>query len=286
MKPILGTEAIASGALTRSALRWHYTAIYPNVYLPKGTTPDCLINAEAAWLWSGRAGIIAGRTAAALYAWPGTAEYSPVELIANNTRHPPGLTIHNERIAADEITTTVGLPVTTPARTALDLARRLPRDEAVAHLDVLAAKTGVTMDDIWTLAARYPGARGIAAANMAIARMNAGATSPRETEVRMMLSDAGLSPPATAIRVADDRWETVIAMGWPDVKVGVDCNADDVRDFPHQAVMKADLLQRHNWFHIMVLPHHRRAETVIRVRNAVLARRRADWAALTSGTGA
>jgi hypothetical protein len=41
--------------------------------------------------------------------------------------------IRNERIEDDEVSTERFVPVTTPARTILDLARRLPREDALCH---------------------------------------------------------------------------------------------------------------------------------------------------------
>ena len=67
MEVILGSEAIAAGRLTRGALRWNYTAILPGVYIPADARRDIATRAKAAWLWTGREGIIAGRTAAALW---------------------------------------------------------------------------------------------------------------------------------------------------------------------------------------------------------------------------
>lgn len=34
--PIVGSEAIARGALTRGQLRWNYRPIFPDVYIAKG----------------------------------------------------------------------------------------------------------------------------------------------------------------------------------------------------------------------------------------------------------
>jgi len=61
MWPVVGTEAVATGALTRGSLRWNYTAVYPNVYLPNNARRDLYINTVSAWLWTGRKGIVAGR---------------------------------------------------------------------------------------------------------------------------------------------------------------------------------------------------------------------------------
>ena len=80
-------------------------------------------------------GVVAGRAAAALHGAKWIDATTPVELIADHTRRRKGVIVHEERIASDEITCVGDLPVTTPSRTALDLARHLQRDVAVAHLD-------------------------------------------------------------------------------------------------------------------------------------------------------
>jgi len=82
-----------------------------------------------------------------------------IEIIAEHTRKRPGVILREERLGADEITYIGELPVTTIARTALDLARHLPRDQAVRHLDALAAATGVLPIDALALAEKYPGLR-------------------------------------------------------------------------------------------------------------------------------
>ena len=79
-------------------------------------------------------------------------------MIGEQRRTPPGLIVRQE--LNDEICHFGRLPVTSPARTALDLARRLPRDEAVIRLDQLAAATAMTRAEVHSLAERYTGARG------------------------------------------------------------------------------------------------------------------------------
>jgi len=161
-QPFVGAEAISEGRLTRGQLRWNHTAVHPGVYLPKSAERTLYLSTVAAWLWTGRKGVIAGRAAAAL---------------------------HGAKWVADEISRVGELPVTTPARTALDLARHLPRDVAVAHLDALAAATGVTFENAVALTDKYRGARGIRRARTALALMDAGAQSPEESRLRLMLID-------------------------------------------------------------------------------------------------
>lgn len=118
----IGGESIRDGILTRGQLRWNYTAVHPGVYLPNDTPRTVLANAVAAWLWTGRRGVIAGRAAAALHGAGWVDASTPIEVIAEHTRPRSGVIVREERIATDEITEVCGLPVTTLGRTGLDLA--------------------------------------------------------------------------------------------------------------------------------------------------------------------
>jgi hypothetical protein len=103
MDPFIGSEAVAGGVLTRGQLRWNYTAVHPNVYVAKGQGRTLESDALAAWLWSGRRGIVAGRAAAGLYGVLSVGESSPVELIADHSRRRPGVIVRRERIGDDEV---------------------------------------------------------------------------------------------------------------------------------------------------------------------------------------
>src|SRR3954467_13520497 len=133
--PIIGTEALASGELTRGQLRWNYRPILPDVYVAKDQPLTLPIRTAAAWLWSGRRGVIAGRAAAAQHGARWVSERTPVELVYPCCRPPAGIVARNERIDADEIVVVDGMLVTGKVRTALDLGRHLARDAAVVHLD-------------------------------------------------------------------------------------------------------------------------------------------------------
>jgi hypothetical protein len=246
MWPIIGTEAIAAGALTRGALRWRYTAVHPDVYQINGARTDLYTRTVAAWLWTRRTGIIAGQAAAALYGVPWIQDTAPVELIGKHGRRQPGVVVREERIADDEVHMIGELPVTSPARTALDLARRLPRDEAVARLDAVSAVTGISAMDIKPLEERYRAARGVRSAREALDLMDGGARSPQETSLRLLLIDAGLPRPRTVDYDDGQRGLTAI-----------------------QEIACDELFQRLGWFHIRAHPKHARRFTVHRVRNAL-----------------
>ena len=191
----IGSEALAAGVLSPGQLRWNYRAILPDVYMHKAAMPSLADRTVAAWLWSGRRAVIAGFAAAAVHGARGIDDSADVELIWRCGRPPPGIVVRNERIEADEIVENNGLPVTTPARTALDLAKHMERNPAVVHLDGLAGATGLTAADVWHLVDRYAGAPGLRQARTALPLMDGGSRSSAETLVRLGLIDAGFPKP-------------------------------------------------------------------------------------------
>jgi AbiEi antitoxin C-terminal domain len=270
-QPFLGREAITAGRLTRGQLRWKHTAVHPGVYLPNDAERTLYLNTVAAWLWTGRKGVIAGRAAAVLHGAKWIDASTPIEVIAEHTRRRKGVIVHEERIAADEITYVGELAVTTPARTALDIARHLPRDVAVVHLDALAGATGVTCDDVIALANKYRGARGIRRARTALALMDGGAQSPEETRLRLVLIDAGLPAPRTQIRVSDGFNEAFIDMGYDEPMVGLDYEGAHHSENRGQYVYdigRADLIDRQGWIDIRVVKEHSRRYVIHRAREA------------------
>jgi hypothetical protein len=192
--PAIGSEALASGSLTRGQLRWNYRPIFRDVYLPKSMRPSSKVMTLSAWLWAGRRAVITGRAAAALHGAEWVDEYAPVELLWENSHYPPGTIVRQERFQHHELTAVDGLTVATPARTGFDLARHLPRTMAVAHLDALARATGITDEDVLPLLVRYTGARGNKPVRTTVSLMDAGAQSPKESWLRLVVIDAGLPP--------------------------------------------------------------------------------------------
>jgi hypothetical protein len=270
-QPFLAPDAIRAGILTEGQLRWNYLRAHPRVYVAKDATATLYLHILAAWLWTGRKGVIAGRAAAALHGAKWIDASTPIEVITEHTRRRPGVIVHEERIAANEITNVGEMAVTTPARTAMDLGRHLHRDVAVPHLDALAAATGVTAADTTALIGRYRGARGIRRAQQALALMDSGAESPEESRLRLLLIDAGLPAPRTQIRVSDGFNEAFIDMGYDEPKVGLDYDgmhhSRDRRTYVHD-IGRAELIEGQGWIDLRVVKEHSRLYTLHRVREA------------------
>ena len=81
--------------------------------------------ARAAWLWSRRRGVIAGLSAAAMLGAKWIEPGLPAELVHTNRRQPPMLIVHTDDVAAGETQRVDGMAVTTAARTAFDIGRRV-----------------------------------------------------------------------------------------------------------------------------------------------------------------
>ena len=267
----VGSDALAAGGITRARLRWNYRAVFPDIYLSKQVVPSLRQRTLGAWLWSGRNGVIAGRAAAAMHGALWIEADTPIEMIWRCGRSPRGIEIRNERIHAADIADIGGVPVTSPERTAFDLARHLPRDVAVVHLDALARATGITAPEVSLLADRYPRARGLPRARIALPLMDGGAQSPQETRLRLILIDDGLPPPRTQILVTDGTNRAFIDIGYDEPRVGFDyegAHHSQVRDQYVHDIGRAELIDREGWIDIRVVAEHSRRFILYRAHQA------------------
>jgi hypothetical protein len=133
------------------------------------------------------------------------------------------LAVHSDFLAPGETQTGAGMRVTTPARTAFDLGRRLRLEDGVQRIDALMNATDVKVADVEAVIARHPGVRGLSQLRETLALVDGGAESPYESLTRLLLVQAGFPRPQTQIRVIDKHgnvWR--IDMGWPEWLVGVD----------------------------------------------------------------
>lgn len=269
----VGSEALRQGKLTRYQLLSGFRAIYPDIYLARHTTPSLRIRSEAAWLWSRRRGVLAGLAAAALHGADWIDDEEPVELIWRNQHAPEGVLTRNLRLADDEITYAAGLPVTSPAQTAFDLARQNPCGEGVARLDALMRATRFSAEDVLLLAKRHHRARGLQRMRKVLPLLDAGAASPKETWLRLLIVRAGLPTPETQIPVVMHyRTVAVLDMGWDRFKVAVEYDGDQHRTSRRQYVRdirRLHALEECGWIVVRVVAEDRPAAVIDRVREAL-----------------
>lgn len=271
--PFLGSEALTVGALTPYELRSRYVRLHKDVYLSKDVEMTALVRAKACWLRSRRRGILAGLSASALHGAKWIDPALPASIIDGNRRPAPGVQVWQEGIEPDEIAIVGEMRVTSPARTALDLARRYPKRTAVAAIDALVQATELKMADVEVLTDRYRGRRGLKAARAVLELVDGGAQSPKETWLRLLLIDAGFPRPQTQIAVRNEwGWpEAYLDMGWDDVKVAVEYDGDHHRSLRAQYakdISRLEMLERYGWIVVRVIAEHRPAGIIRRVRDA------------------
>ena len=210
--------------MTFRQLRRFHRAVYPGVWVPRGVDLSMVDRSRAAWRWSGRTAVLAGLSASAVLGAKWIDEDTPVELIHTNRRPPRSIVVHSDVLLPGETQTIGGLPVTTPARTAFDVGRRLPLEPGVQRIDALINATNVKVVDVEAVMARHPGVRGLRQLRETLELVDGGAESPYESLTRMLLVQAGFPRPETQIEVYDEYGILVgrIDMGWREYQVGVD----------------------------------------------------------------
>jgi hypothetical protein len=274
---IVATEALADGSLTRRDLMRSFTKVHRNVYARNDVELTPLDRAHAAWLWSRRRATLVGHSASALLGSQWIPDNAPVELAHSRRPAARGITVRSSKIGDDEVCTVGGINCTTPARTAYDLGRRVPLDTGVIRIDALLNATRASIPQVESIALRYPGARGIRRLRGALDLADAGAESPQETRLRLLLVRAGLPRPVTQIPVTNDRGRVVrrIDMGWPEWMMGAEYDGEQHWTNPAthaEDIERLEFLAAKGWTIVRVSARQLRyqpAVVVERVRTAL-----------------
>ena len=274
--PFVGSRAIASGELTPFQLRRWYRPIYRGIYVRADhevTLRDRVIGLGLA----APGAIVAGVAASALHGAKWVAADEPIEVVMGGRRAQSGLVIRNDFLCPDEVMTISGVRVTTPARTAFDLARCHPRDRAVARLDALQRVRRFSVHEVAMIAERHPRARGLKQLRIALPLVDGGAESPKETWLRLLFVDAGLPRPTTqcVIYDVDGTYIRRIDMCWKEFKVGAEYDgqqhltsrSDYVND-----VLVDRKLRRLGWHVLHVIKEDRPRDIIAEARTALLSR--------------
>lgn len=200
-----------------------------------------------------------------------------IEMVWDYIRSPRGIVVRHERIAEDEITCVAGIPVTTPARTAFDLGRFLPRKKAIERLDALMRACPFASEDVLLLAKRYRGARGVARLKAVLPLVDGGAASPPESRLRLLYIDAGLPKPTTQITIVDEwgRLVRTVDMGWEEYKVASEYDGGQNQTDRAQYVKDLRVLPKLaqlGWDVMRVIKEDRQTDVIVRAHQALKAR--------------
>ncbi|MEV4237374.1 MULTISPECIES: DUF559 domain-containing protein [unclassified Nocardia] len=246
-EPFVGSWAVAAGLVTRWELRHNFVRVFPDVYVRKGCSLDARGRARAAAHWAKGDGVLIGCSAAAMHGTRWLDADQAAEIARRGHCRPPcGIRAVRSVIEPSECCEVDGFTVTTPARTAFDLGRRLPRERAVPILDALCAATGLEPGEVAVLASKHPGARFLNRLRTTLAVVDPGAESPPETHTRLLLIDDDLPRPATQLVIRNHYGEFVarVDLGWRKWQVAVEYDGAQHWTDPTQRTKDIDRIAR------------------------------------------
>lgn len=215
----LATRAQLLAVMSKRSLAFHLRTggivrVWRGVYA--SGPPDLLTRLAGLDLITGERMVACMGTAAALHGFD-TESDGRVHVFDPGVRIRPtaGLMIH-QRVGAP-LKKVRGRLATTPAWTAVEIARTLRRPRALGVLDAALHSGTCSRDNITVAIEEQKGRRGIVTVRELIAHADGRAESPMESEARLVMIDGGLPLPELQYEIVDrcgDLWRVDFA--WPD----------------------------------------------------------------------
>ena len=219
------------------------------------------LRANALCLVMPSSAVICRRTAAWLY---GVDAYAPQErnqalfvecvVSARLARvRRQGVRGWEETLQREDICTIHGIRVTTPTRTAVDLARYAPRHMGMAAVDALCHLELTTPRDLMVCVERFRGGRNIARARRLVSWAEPKTESPGESWLRLRILDAGFPRPEAQIEVLDANGRLVyrLDLGYRGRMIGLEYDGmvfhDSMDDRDHDVERRTHLERAWGW---------------------------------------
>jgi very-short-patch-repair endonuclease len=222
-----GSAVVRSGLLTRHQL--HSSAwqrVFPDVYACAGLTLTHELRTAAVTRLLLPGAVATARSAAVLWD-AGLAETADdVEVTlppGSRAGAVPGVRVTRRALPEEQTTVRRGIAVTTPLRTALDLGRIHPMDDAVIALDRFLA-TGLVFPEQARVAAAAATGRDCRRIRRAATLADGLAESPQETRLRLLLHRSSLPDPVAQFRVRNDAGQRVarVDFAWPEHRLALE----------------------------------------------------------------
>jgi very-short-patch-repair endonuclease len=233
--PFVGRDTVAAGLVTRAQLAGPaWRRLLPDIYAWAQLGLDHRAWCLAAGLFLRDRGAVSGRAAAALWGADVLVRGDPIEVtvpVSTRLRAPAGLTVVRSPLPAEDVGRWAGIPVTTPKRTAFDVARRLPLIEAVVAVDAMLAARLISRSTLTALIRDEPYWPGLPQLRKVLMLCDPGAESPMETRLRLILIAGRLPWPVTQYEVRDSTGLFVarLDLAYPKWKLGIEYEGDHHR---------------------------------------------------------
>jgi very-short-patch-repair endonuclease len=218
--------------VTKNHLRGpRFRRVFPDVYVRGETTDDLALRSRAAFQLVGASGgVLAGYSAAELLGADCAPRGVPAEvLVERKYRRRPGLRVSYGRVAPVDIVEVDRCRVTSPLRTAWDLARRLDLVDAVVAVDALARRGGFAPAALLSRRDAQPGARACRRLAEVVAVADPRAESPMETRLRLRLVRAGLPRPDVQYRVMNEHGFVLarVDLAYPSARLAIEYDGSE-----------------------------------------------------------
>jgi len=215
-QPFAAKPALEAGLVTRYTLRSRFTQIVPGVYATKGVELSRWDLIRAVGMWAPADAVIGGWSAAYLHGehWFSADNGRGVVDVFTSLepRVPRGVRERklSDPVPATDVCELGGLRVTSPARTAVDVARwSRGVDRKICTIDSICVATGTELDAVAEAASRMRGQHGVSRAVRLLDACDAEAHSPQESLLRLRIDRSSLPRPTSQVEILEPSGELV-----------------------------------------------------------------------------
>jgi very-short-patch-repair endonuclease len=256
---------------------------YRGLYLLGPTPPDLADLAKAALAVAPPHAVVGFHTAAALLGF-GVVTSADVHLVVPaGTAFPQrrGITVHQSVVPIGPFAVR-GIRCTSPARTAIDLARVLPRPDALAVLDAALASQTCTPAELAEEVRRHRRLKGFRQASALVPLADGRAECAQETHLRLILRDARITSLVPQVPVRDRYGRVLYRLDLADEHLRVAAEYDGLshldRDRLRTDRARHNFLAAQHWRmrYFTDVDLYRRPDYVVRTVRAALADALAD----------
>lgn len=216
-----------------------YRLILPGVCIRNSVMLTPYLRALAVWEWSRGEVVLSDVSAAAVMGAGYLGDHRDASCISRAPRRCRAwVHVHQDHLDESDVRRVRGVRVTSPVRTAFDVARRVPYPQSVEVVDALYQATNLTRAVLAEYSRTHRGLRGGPRVPAVIEASDEGAESVWETRARLAVVAAGLPPPRTQvdIRRADGSFIARVDMCWPEYRVVFEYDGDA----PHATTAQRD----------------------------------------------
>ncbi|MGW4461098.1 type IV toxin-antitoxin system AbiEi family antitoxin domain-containing protein [Micromonospora sp. NPDC004704] len=221
--PELRTAGMSRAAVRHRVARGDLRRVTRGIYVPNPSRLD-LLRATFRRLPAGA--VLGYQSAAALHGF-GTSPPEMIHVIVPTGVAVPrirGVVTHEAVLPVIGPVELAGVPCVPAARCAIDLARQLRRMDALPLLDAVLRSGACRTDDLWAEVGRHAGLRGVCQVRNLVPIADPRAECRQESQLRLVLIDAGLPVPEPQIWACDRYGSRVyrLDLGYRERRIGLE----------------------------------------------------------------